>query len=97
MGQRYVDVGEYAHTNDMAAADARLRLELGLSLREYLLRWRVEYPRLSFEELAREFQVSLGTLYRWFERLRLATGGPVLLDLDALPSAPAAGDDDGEA
>ena len=77
----------YAHTSDMALAHGACLRCNGVTLRTYLLGWRDAHPSESFEVLAAEFGRHLSTLYRWFDRLEIAPGGPVLRDLTVERSA----------
>lgn len=57
-------------------------------LRDYLLHWRETNPTLGWPALAAEFGIDLATLYRWFDRLCLASGAPMLVDLLAQAQQP---------
>ena len=73
----------YPVTPQMVRADDRCRDQYGVSLREYLLAWRPRHPfSPGWDELAVEFGISQATIYRWFDRLQLRSGGPVLVDLN---------------
>lgn len=83
MARRIYMIDGYAHTYEMACANITCHDTCGRSLRAYLLGWRAEHPSASFLELAGEFGIHHATLYRWFDRLEIAPGGPILRDLAA--------------
>lgn len=83
MAGRTYWIGGYPHTSDMMQTNRYTLERHGMTLREYLLQWRDAHPADSFEVLAAEFDRHLSSIYRWFDRLAIAPGGPVLRDLAA--------------
>lgn len=83
MPGRIFDIDGYPHSPDMAKAHRTVLKQTGLSLRQYIVDWRNEHPSEPLERLAAELGVHLSTMYRWFDKLRLGTGAPSIIDLDA--------------
>lgn len=89
MLRRRRSIGSYPATRSMETANMACKEIYGKPLRDYLLSWRADHPNDPWDVLADEFGIHIASLYRWFDRLRLRTGGPVLIDLDAERAADA--------